>query len=82
MKHWIHISLTATLLLTLSSCRKDCSSVNPSCDLERESGPCEALFIKYYYDKDDKKCKSFEWGGCDGVVPFDTMEECRQCECK
>lgn len=50
------------------------------CQLEPEAGPCEALVYKYYFDKDEQKCKEFFWGGCDGVVPFDTLEECRECE--
>ena len=31
--------------------------------------------------KIEGKCKEFTWGGCDGIVPFDTMEECEKCEC-
>ncbi|WP_232064624.1 BPTI/Kunitz domain-containing protein [Rhodocytophaga rosea] len=37
---------------------------------------------KYYYDTKEKRCKEFTYGGCGGVVPFQTMEECKQCECK
>jgi len=38
---------------------------------------------KYYYDEEEKKCKEFIWGGCDGVVPFETLEECEeQCDCE
>jgi len=53
------------------------------CSLIPESGPCKALFTKYYYDKTEKKCKEFNWGGCEGVVPFETLEECqKECNCK
>lgn len=69
------------LPLTFSSCKKDCSD-SPSCELEPDSGPCEAIFIKYYYDRDAGKCKEFQWGGCNGTVPFDSMEDCLECECK
>ncbi|MCE5275024.1 MAG: BPTI/Kunitz-type proteinase inhibitor domain-containing protein [Syntrophaceae bacterium] len=33
---------------------------------------------KYYYDSGSKTCKKFIWGGCDGVLPFETEEECNQ----
>jgi hypothetical protein len=45
-----------------------------------KAGPCEALVYKYYFDQEEQKCKEFFWGGCDGVVPFDTLTECKECE--
>jgi hypothetical protein len=63
-------------------CPQDCERV-PSCFLNPEVGPCNAAFPKYYYDRLEKKCKEFIWGGCEGIVPFDTMDECeRNCVCK
>jgi hypothetical protein len=49
--------------------------------LEPNPGPCFAAISKYYFDKDDGKCKEFIWGGCNGIVPFDSLEECKECEC-
>lgn len=49
------------------------------CDLVPEIGNCFAHFTKYYYDKTEQKCKEFVWGGCGGVVPFHTLEECQSC---
>ena len=49
------------------------------CELVPDPGPCEAAFPKYYYDSETGKCEEFLWGGCDGVVPFHTMEDCRTC---
>jgi len=70
------------LLLTLTQCKKDCLK-SDRCNLEPDAGFCMAAIPKYYYDKKDKKCKQFTWGGCGGIVPFDTMEECeKQCDCK
>ena len=46
------------------------------CRLKPESGPCKGNFIKYYFDAVTNKCKTFTYGGCDGVVPFETQEEC------
>ena len=80
----LFISLIATFFFgaITTSCKKDCIK-SDRCNLEPNAGPCYAAIPKYYYDKEDKKCKQFIWGGCDGVVPFDTMEECeKQCDCK
>jgi len=56
-------------------------SKSKKCDLLPDPGLCKALIPKYYFDKNEGKCKEFSWGGCAGVVPFDTLEECEQCEC-
>ena len=51
----------------------------PSADryaLEPEPGHCEAAITRYYYDRDETRCAEFLWGGCGGVVPFETLEEC------
>ncbi len=61
-------------------CEKDCNQ-GGNCDLEPNPGPCFAAISKYYFDKDDGKCKEFIWGGCNGIVPFDSLEECKECEC-
>jgi hypothetical protein len=55
-----------------------CTEFN-KCALKPDPGMCRAVIPKYYYDNAEKKCKEFKWGGCGGVVPFDTMEECKQC---
>lgn len=59
------------------SCKKQ-QALSDRCALEPVTGPCKAAITKYYYDKTEKKCKSFIWGGCDGVVPFQTLEECEK----
>ena len=61
-------------------CEKDCNQ-GGNCDLEPNPGHCFAAITKYYFDKDDGKCKEFTWGGCNGIVPFDSLEECKECEC-
>ena len=51
------------------------------CKLEPETGPCKALFTRYYFDQQEGICKEFIWGGCQGVVPFETLNECKSiCE--
>jgi hypothetical protein len=62
-------------------CKKDCIE-SDRCTLDPVAGPCFATITKFYYDSVEKKCKPFTWGGCDGVVPFQTMEECEAgCGC-
>ena len=75
-----YLFLLITTLLIVVACKKDCTRP-AQCSEKPEAGPCEALITKYYFDKDSGKCKEFTWGGCDGNVPNDTMEECWECEC-
>ncbi|MEI9946491.1 MAG: BPTI/Kunitz domain-containing protein [Chitinophagaceae bacterium] len=74
-------ALIAFTVVAFMNCKKDCH-YSERCDLVPDSGVCLAAFPKYYYDKDEKKCKQFIWGGCGGVVPFETLEECKNgCGC-
>jgi hypothetical protein len=50
------------------------------CSLKPDRGPCKGNFIRYYYDPISKECKEFIWGGCGGVVPFETKAECEKCK--
>jgi Kunitz/Bovine pancreatic trypsin inhibitor domain len=54
---------------------------NTKCSLQPFAGPCEALIKRYYFDQSEGKCKEFFWGGCQGVVPFETLAECESCKC-
>jgi len=56
----------------------DSNSMDDACYLIPETGPCEALITRYYYDQDANICSKFTWGGCDGVVPFENMEACEK----
>lgn len=49
---------------------------DPRCALRPERGPCKALFTKYHFDSDKQACAPFFYGGCEGVVPFETAEDC------
>lgn len=50
------------------------------CRLKPDGGPCKALFERYYFDPQTSECREFFYGGCGGVVPFETREECeREC---
>ena len=52
---------------------------NRRCDLKPDPGPCKGLFERFYYDPWSRTCKTFFWGGCDGIVPFEKEDECRKC---
>jgi hypothetical protein len=82
MKKFISILTVMAILLLLTQCKKNCYK-SERCNLKPDSGPCLAIFTKYYYDNEEKKCKEFIYGGCEGVVPFETREDCeKQCDCK
>lgn len=53
-------------------------SKDPRCTMVPEKGPCKAIFWKYHYEQKSNSCKEFLYGGCDGVVPFETKEECEK----
>ena len=45
------------------------------------AGPCKGLIYGYYFDQKDALCREFMWGGCEGVRPFASMDECKMaCE--
>jgi hypothetical protein len=72
-------SFLATIcFLGLFACGSDDDQVS-GCSLEPDAGLCNAAFTRYYYDSDERECKEFIWGGCGGVVPFETMEDCEEC---
>jgi hypothetical protein len=81
MKNRKSIFIVAVLgcILFLPACKE--KTACPNCSLIPESGICNAAIPRYYYDQEEHKCKEFIWGGCGGVVPFETMEECEACSC-
>jgi hypothetical protein len=82
--------LTAVFVLfILNACGTSDDDINTQqsrvcefrCNLAPDVGPCKAYIPRYYFDHTGGKCKQFIWGGCDGVVPFQTLEECNECQC-
>lgn len=52
-----------------------------SCNAEPDPGLCKAAFTKFYFNSETSTCEQFIWGGCGGVVPFDSLSSCQaQCE--
>ncbi|KAG5261764.1 hypothetical protein AALO_G00288080 [Alosa alosa] len=49
------------------------------CSLPVDNGACFAMHLKYYFDTEEKICRLFHYGGCQGNGNrFDTKEECQQ----
>lgn len=47
------------------------------CLLPLEKGPCRALISRFYYDRNQQKCRKFKYGGCLGNANnFHTKELC------
>lgn len=47
------------------------------CSLEPAKGVCRGNITRFYYDEISGECLPFSWGGCDGIVPFETLKECQ-----
>lgn len=62
----------------LKKAQTECVS---KCGMLPDPGTCKAYLPRYYFDTKEGKCKEFIWGGCEGSVPFQTLEECEQCDC-
>lgn len=73
-------NISLILTLSLASCGEDCNRPD-RCDMTPQTNICYAAIPRYYYDREDKKCKEYIWGGC-VEFPFKTLEECQVCECK
>lgn len=51
-------------------------SLHVSCLEKPDPGPCRAAKPAYFYDYRSDSCRRFFWGGCQGNVPFETLEQC------
>ena len=52
-----------------------------SCDQYPDPGPCFAAIEIFYFNQETNLCESFIWGGCAGIVPFETLIDCQnQCQ--
>ena len=44
--------------------------VEDVCSLIADPGPCVAYLKRYYFDKNDQKCKIFAFSGCRGELYY------------
>lgn len=63
------------LLTLLGSCSSQ-PALPAACSAKPESGRCRGAIPRYFFEERIGECRAFIWGGCDGVVPFDTFEAC------
>ena len=51
------------------------------CYLEPDPGFCFGYIPMYYFNPLTNSCEQFIWGGCAGVVPFQSLSTCQEaCE--
>jgi len=51
------------------------------CYLEPDPGPCFGYMPMYYFNQDTQACEMFVYGGCMGLIPFQSLAECQNaCE--
>lgn len=76
----MRIMMILLLGTLLSACQSASSSASlpEACTLKPESGKCRAAHTRYWFDADSGSCRAFIWGGCEGVVPFETLQQCQQ----
>ena len=57
------------------------STIPEECYLIPDPGPCFGYMPMYYFNQDTQLCEMFIYGGCAGVVPFQSISECQSvCE--
>jgi len=80
MKNLFYLFFIALGLLIISChCDDDKSSQCEQCNLIPDPGDCEAAIPRFFYNQQTNQCEEFTWGGCAGVVPFETLQECLDC---
>ncbi|KAJ7393360.1 Nidogen 1 [Desmophyllum pertusum] len=53
------------------------SMLPAECYLPKETGPCRAYIIRYFYNKTTERCERFVYGGCHGNKNnFESYKEC------
>ena len=77
----MHYLFAITLSISCLTLPVSAADLPERCLQVPDKGPCKAMIEKFFFDRQASRCKSYFYGGCGPVVPFDSLEECRQlCE--
>jgi len=79
MKNFFYITILICAFMMVSCNDDDQPMTCEECSLIPDPGPCRASIPRYFFNQQIKQCEEFTWGGCFGVVPFETMQECIDC---
>ena len=67
--------------MNLNGIGDECENDVDPCQLNPNPGECDGAFQIFYFNQNTLTCEEYVWGGCNGVVPFWTLEECQNiCE--
>jgi hypothetical protein len=78
---WRRAIVVGCLILLLAACGSTPESspgeqLHVSCLEKPDTGVCRAAKTAFYYDYPSDSCRRFNWGGCGGRVPFQSMDQC------
>lgn len=80
--HVFWLLLLASVSLALGGCSGGGGTTQNDlpvrCLDKPEPGPCNKRVTRYYYDYRYDSCRTFQYGGCQGRVPFETRKECEK----
>lgn len=75
---WVALAVIMSGCMATTAPESKVKKMDPKCLQKGETGRCRAAIRRYYFDSEKGKCQMFIWGGCGGIVPFETMESCQK----
>ena len=73
--------LAVTFIVGLSSCTKECETINPVCkETPATDELCLAVFERWFYNEKTNNCEQLSYSGC-SEYGFETKIECEECDC-